>query len=71
MDHSSANNDHTLSRLFDPLKVSPQMVIGRSSDTINQEFCDLPCAAQIWHAISQRFIIAKYWRGKLSLVTAL
>jgi hypothetical protein len=60
MDHSSANNDHTVSRLFDPFKVSPQMVISRSSDTIDQKFCDLPCAAQIWHTISQHFIITKY-----------
>jgi hypothetical protein len=56
--------------LFDPFKVRPQMVIGRSSNTINQEFCDLPCAAQIGHTISQRFIIAKDWSRKLSLVTA-
>jgi hypothetical protein len=36
------------------------MVIGRSSDAIDQEFCDLPCAAQIGHAISQHFIVSKY-----------
>jgi hypothetical protein len=70
MDHSSANNDHTITRLFDPFKVSPQMVIGRSSHTVDQEFCDLPCAAQIGHTISQRLIFTKYWRRKLSLVTA-
>jgi hypothetical protein len=51
MDHSSTNNDHTVSRLFDPFNVSPQMMIGRCSDTIDQEFCDLPCAAQIGHTI--------------------
>jgi hypothetical protein len=70
MDHSSTDNDHTVPRLFDPFKVSPQMVISRSSDTVNQEFCNLPSAAQIGHTISQRFIIAKDWSRKLSLVTA-
>jgi hypothetical protein len=47
------------------------MVISRSSDTVNQEFCNLPSAAQIGHTISQRFIITKDWSRKLSLVTAL
>jgi hypothetical protein len=45
------------------------MVISRSSDTIDQEFCDRPCSPQIWHTISKRFIVPKYWLRKFTLVT--